>query len=164
MASYSHRNAFLYFGTLEKGMVLPLKKSGQPVELGVPILSVGRIRNSIKLLQDPSEIFLAYSPEFSAFIRSLLNKEGLADMNGKRLRDLGAHYQARGEFRQAAFCFEAALQVEVYPDVRLNLLNRLIPCYQKTGQAEAAQKIMAFMEKVDFNERLLYNVFPERGF
>jgi len=164
MACYSQRNAFLYFGTLEKGMVLSLKKSERAVEVGGPILSSARIRNSIRLVQDPSEIFLAYSPEFSAFIRSLLDKEGLANLNGKRLQDLGIHYQARGEYRQAAFCFEAALQVEAYPDVRRNLINFLIPCYRKAGRTEEARKILGFMEKVQFDKRRLYNVFPERGF
>jgi len=164
LACYSHRNAFLYFGTLERGMLLPISNAGQAIELGDPVGSSGRARNAIKLVQTPSDIFFAYLPEFGAFIRSLLDKEGLANLNGKRLQDLGAHYQARGEFRQAAFCFEAALQVETYPDVRLDLLNRLIPCYQKTGQAEAARKIMAFMEKVDFKEARFYDVLPERGF
>jgi hypothetical protein len=74
------------------------------------------------------------------------------------------YHQARDDFRKAAFCFEAALQVETDPEIRRDLLNRILPCYQKTGQAEAAGKILAFMEKVDFNERRLYRVLPERGF
>ena len=77
---------------------------------------------------------------------------------------MGVRSQAQDDWQRAVFCFEAALQVENDPGIRRNLLNRLIPCYQKTGQAEAAGKILAFMEKVDFNERLLYAVFPERGF
>jgi hypothetical protein len=72
--------------------------------------------------------------------------------------------QSRGDLRRAAFCFEAALQVENDPGVRRDLLNRLLPCYQKTGQAEAARKILTFMEKMNFNERRLYDVLPERGF
>jgi hypothetical protein len=164
LACYTSRNAFLYFGTLERGMLLPINKGGEAIELGEPVGSPGRAGNSIDLVRNPADVFFAYAPEFDAFLRSLLDKESLADMNGKRLQDLGAYHQARDDFRKAAFCFEAALQVETDPEIRRDLLNRLIPCYQKTGQAEAAGKIMAFMAKVDFNERLLYAVFPERGF
>jgi Dolichyl-phosphate-mannose-protein mannosyltransferase len=161
---YSQRNVFLYFGTLEKGMVLPLEERTQAIQMGEPLRSSSQFRNSIQLLQDPSDIFFIYSPEFGAFIKSVLDTQGLADLNGKRLQELGVDHQVRGEFPQAAFCFEAALQVEAYPDIRLALLNHLTLCYQKTSQAEAARRGTAFMEKVGFNERKLYDVFPERGF
>jgi hypothetical protein len=164
LACYASRNAFLYFGTLERGMLLPIKKGGQAIGLDEPIGSSGWARNSIHLVRDPTDVFFVYAPEFGAFLRSLLNKESLVDLSGKRLQDLGVLHQAREDFRQAAFCFEAALQVENDPDIRRDLLNCLVPCYQNTGQAEAARKILAFIEKVNFNERRLYNVFPERGF
>jgi hypothetical protein len=77
---------------------------------------------------------------------------------------MGIRYQSQAEFGRAAFCFEAALQIENNPAARRDLLNRLIPCYQRTGQADAAQKITAHIERVDFNERRFYNVIPERGF
>jgi len=77
---------------------------------------------------------------------------------------MGSKSLSQGDFGRAVFCFEAALQVENDPAVRRGLLDRLIPCYQKTGQAEAAQKITRFMENAGFNERRLYGVLPERGF
>ena len=72
--------------------------------------------------------------------------------------------QTRGDLTRAAFCYEAALQVENDPGVRRNLLNKLLPCYQRTGQSAAAQQILAFIEKVNFDERRFYDVLPERGF
>jgi hypothetical protein len=161
---YPDRNIFIYAGALDRGVFIPLKKSGSGVELGEPVQPPGRTRNSIAIVADPAEIFSAYSSEFSDFVHQLFRDKSLLEMDGRRLEEMGIHFQAQDDLRQAAFCFEAALQVENDPEVRRNLLNRLIPCYRKTGQAEAAGKILAFMEKVDFNERRLYAVFPERGF
>jgi tetratricopeptide (TPR) repeat protein len=124
----------------------------------------GRIRNSIEIVSDPAEIFFAYSSEFSNFLEQVFRETSLLEIDGRRLEEMGVGYQSRDDFERAGFCFEAALQIENDPAVRWDLLNRLLPCYQKTGQAEAAGKILAFMAKIDFNERRLYRVLPERGF
>lgn len=161
---YPDRDIFIYAGTLDRGVLFPLTKSGPRIELGETVRPAGRIRNSIEIVSDPAEIFFAYSSEFSDFLHQLFLETSLVEMDASRLEEMGIHCQAQDDWRRAAFCFEAALQVENDPEIRRNLLNRLLPCYQKTGQAEAAGKILAFMEKVDFNERRLYAVFPERGF
>jgi len=161
---YPERNIFIYAGTLDRGVLIPLKKSGTGVELGEPVRPLGRIRNSITIVSDPAGVFLAYSVEFSDFLHQVFRETSLLEMDGRRLEEMGVRYETQDDWRRAAFCFEAALQVENDPESRRNLLNRLLPCYRKTGQAEASGKILAFMEKVDFNERQLYAVFPERGF
>jgi hypothetical protein len=161
---YPERNVYMYAGTLERGMLIPLKKTGLEVEFGEPIRPAGRRGKSVEFVAHPAEIFFLYSVEFSDFLHRLVPDISPADLDGRHLEERGMDYQAQGDCLRAAFCFEAALQVENDPAIRRNLLNRLLPCYQKTGQAEAARKILGFMEKVGFNERLLYDIFPERGF
>jgi len=160
---YPERNIFLYFGTLDRGMLIPLKKREERIELGMPVRPPARIENSFTFVRDPADIFFSYSSEFSRFLQQLFREITPLELNGKRLEELGVWHQDRDDFQRAAFCFEAALQVENEPDIRRNLLNRLVPCYQKTGQREEAEKILAFMERVDFSERRFYGVLPERG-
>jgi len=161
---YPDRHVFLYAGTLDKGVFVPLRKSESGIEMGKPLRPAFQQRASSRIVGDPAAVFSAYSSDFGEFLQRLFQEASLADMDGRFLERMGMDAQARGDPRRAAFCFEAALQVENDPGVRRNLLNRLLPCYQKTGQAEAARKIRAFMEKVNFNERRLYDVLPERGF
>jgi hypothetical protein len=161
---YPDRKIFLYAGTLDKGTILPLKRSGPRVELGAPLLPPEKRKNSVEIVPDPASIFFPYSEEFSGFIRNVLRGASLLEFDGRRLEGMGVSLQSESDFKGAGFCFEAALQVENDPAVRRDLLNRLIPCYLRTGQADAARKITAFMEKAGFNERRLYGVLPERGF
>ncbi len=163
-ACYPRRNMVLYFGTLERGMLIPLIAAEEKVELGTPLRPAARIKGSATIVGNPAEIFFAYSPGFSRFLDDLFRDISPVDLDGKRLEELGISYLKAGDFSRAAFSFEAALQVENEPDVRRNLINSLIPCYQKTGQQEEARKILRFVESVNFDEHRLYNVFPERGF
>ncbi len=105
-----------------------------------------------------------YSKEFEAFLDRLYEQNNFADVDADRLQELGISYKKMDNFKDAAFCFEAALQVENDPETRRTLLQLLIPCYQKSGQMDEAKNILDFMEKVSFDERKLYSVFPERGF
>lgn len=161
---YPDRSIYIYAGTLDRGMLIPLKKSGSEVVAEEPMRLSRRQRTSVEFVSHPAEIFLPYSREFSDFLQRLFQELTPVDMDSRRLEERGVNYQAQGDCLRAAFCFEAALQVENDPGTRRSLLNRLIPCYRKTGQAEAAQRITAFLEKVGFNERRLYDIFPERGF
>ena len=161
---YPDRKIFLYSGTLEKGVLIPLNKNGSGIEPGQPVKRSGRPGDSFSIVGSPVEVFSAYSTEFGDFLRQLFQETSPIEMDGKSLEKMGADFLNRGDARRAAFCYEAALQVENDPGVRRNLLNKLLPCYQKTGQSATARKILAFIEKVSFNERRLYDVLPERGF
>ncbi len=161
---YPDRKVFVYAGTLDKGVLIPIKKNGFGIEPGRPVLPSGGEEDSFRIVDNPVEVFSAYSTEFGDFLQHLFQETSPTEMDGRRLEEMGADYQLRGDLQRAAFCYEAALQVENDPTVRRNLLNQLLPCYPKTGQAEAARKILAFLEKVNFNERRLYDVLPEKGF
>jgi Dolichyl-phosphate-mannose-protein mannosyltransferase len=161
---YPDRKIFVYAGTLDRGMLIPLKKAGSEVIPEEPMPAPRRQRALIEFVSRAAQVFLPYSREFSEFLDALFRDLTPLEVDSRRLEDRGIGYQAQDDFRRAAFCFEAALQVENDPRTRRSLLDRLIVCYRKTGQAEAAQRITAFLEKVGFNERRLYDVFPERGF
>jgi hypothetical protein len=161
---YPGRSVFVYSGTLDRGMLIPLRQVGSGTERGKPVAPAGRTKNSVQLVSSPAAVFFPYSPEFSAFLESAFRGTSPAEIDGRRLEVMGIHCQANEDWQRAAFFFEAALQVENDPESRRNLLNRLLPCYRKTGQSEAADKIVTFVEKVGFNERRLYDVLPERGF
>jgi hypothetical protein len=161
---YPDRKILVYAGTLDRGLLIPLTRSGSAVEPGEPMAPPERTGNSVEIVTDPARIFSAYSPEFGDFLERTFKETSLLEIDGRRLEEMGVESRSAGDFVRAGFCFEAALQVENDPAVRRDLLDRLIPCYRKAGQAEAAQKILAFMEKVDFDERRFYGVLPERGF
>jgi hypothetical protein len=164
MSCFPGREFYLYVGTLEKGMLLPLEKEGGHILHGQALPPAEKSRGAIALVQNPKSFFRVYSPEFADFLDRVYREQDVAQMDASRLAELGRLNQTQGHFRQATFCFEAALQVENEPETRRVLLGLLLPCYLKTGQAREAKTITRYMEKVHYNERKLYDVLPERGF
>jgi hypothetical protein len=158
------RDFYLYVGTLDKGILRPLTYDGQRATLGAPLQPTRKSGRTVELVKNPKDIFRVYSPGFGHFLEQLFQKEDPANADAARLAELGRLYQARGDFLRAAFCFEAALQVEIEPEMRRVLLNLLVLCYFRTGQSQEAAKIRGYMEKINYNERKLYAVLPERGF
>ena len=163
-ACYPTRKIYIYAGTLDKGILIPVRFRDGRVEEGAPVRPAARGKDAVVLVKDPTNVFFWYSPRFSRFISNLFQDISPIDLDGRKLEERGVFYQEADDFSRAAFCFEAALQVENDPATRRNLLNRLVPCYQKSGQREEALRILQFMESVKFDERRLYGVLPERGF
>lgn len=161
---FPQRNFYLYLGTIDKGMLLPMAEQEGKIIYGKPLETDMQTRNGVELVGKPQLLFKLYSKEFEAFLDRLYEQNNFADVDADRLRELGISYKKMDNFKDAAFCFEAALQVENDPETRRTLLQLLIPCYQKSGQMDEAKNILDFMEKVSFDERKLYSVFPERGF
>jgi hypothetical protein len=164
MSCFPDRQFYIYIGTLEKGMLLPLKKEGIQVQRGPPLSPAGRNRGAVEIVQDPRSFFSIYSPEFGSFLDRLYLENDVVETDAARLAGLGRVNQAQGHFREAAFCLEAALQIENDPERRRALLDILIPCYLKSDQAVEAKTVRQYMEKVHYNERKLYGVLPGRGF
>ncbi|MGB7294725.1 MAG: glycosyltransferase family 39 protein [Candidatus Aminicenantales bacterium] len=161
---YPDRNVYVYTGTLDMGILIPVRSSQGAIKAEEPVRPSSRMSKAVEIVQDPVDIFHGYSPGFSRFLEELFQEIPLLEMDGKRLENLGVLYQSQADYKRASFSFEAALQIENDPATRRNLFNRLVPCYQKAGQTDEARRILDFMESVDFDERRLYNVFPERGF
>lgn len=161
---FPQRNFYLYLGTLEKGMLVPMAESDGRIIYGKPLQAGKTVKKGVSLVDKPKLLFTLYSKDFEEFIGRLYEENNFADVDADRLRELGISYKKMDNFKDATFCFEAALQVENDPETRRTLLQLLIPCYQKSGQINEAKNILYFMEKVSFDERKLYSVFPERGF
>jgi pentatricopeptide repeat protein len=161
---FPQRNFYLYLGTLEKGMLVPLVENEGKVIYGKPMKMNGGIRKGVELVDQPRHLFKLYSKEFEEFVDRLFEENNFTDVDADRLRQLGIFYQKINKFKEAAFCFEAALQVENNPEIRLTLFNLLTSSYFKAGKTEEAKQIIDFMKKVNFNKEKFYSVFPERGF
>ncbi|MDP2914662.1 MAG: glycosyltransferase family 39 protein [Candidatus Aminicenantes bacterium] len=158
------RKIYLYAGTLEKGLLVSLKNDGGRVVAGEPLRLEKRLKKSAELVVDPIRLYKPYSTEFLDFLEGVYREPDSLTMDVEQIKELGTRYARARDFRRAAFCFEAALQLENSPKPRLALLNMLVPCYLKTGQVREAKVIMDKMEKADWMEFKLFSILPERGF
>jgi hypothetical protein len=164
---YPGRALYLYWGTLERGVLAPLRAGGgADVPLPGPPVTLPPGGKKVDLLASPREMFKVYSEGFGAFLEETLRDEpgGWPALDSPRLTRIGLDYAAREDYRRAAFAFEAALQVEMYPNQRHELLGQLARCYAKIGQRAESKRLMLKMAEVDFSWDKLYRVFPERGF
>ena len=159
---FPERKFYLFLGTLEKGMLLPVDKKGEQLTYGDPIGSVKKGRKYIELIDRPQKFFNLYSVEYSKFIDHIFGQNDLLSIDVSSLFETGKNHKAQKDYETAAFYFEASLQIEKHPEVRNQILNHLVACYLKSGRIEEARVITQRLEKQI--HRKLYNVFPEKGF
>ena len=165
--SYPDRDLYIYWGTLEKGVLAPLRLQGATGSLAPgPPVTVAPGGKKVDLLPAPRALFKVYSDEFGAFLDETLRNEpgGWTSLDSPRLTRIGLDLAARGDHRRASFAFEAALQVEMYPNQRSELLGQLVQAYAKSGQRAESRRLMLEMAEADFAADKLYGIFPERGF
>lgn len=156
------RTFYLYLGTLEKGMLLPMKKDEGKLIYGEPLSTAKKGRKYVELIDSTQEFYRLYSSDFSRFIRQIYEQNDLLDVDVSFLFETGKNHKNRRDYETAAFYFEAALQIEKQPEVRNQILNHLVTCYLKSGRIEEAQAITARLETRI--QRKLYSIFPEKGF
>lgn len=161
---FPERKLYLYLGTLDKGMLIPMTRRGEEIIYGKPLPAVRKGKKMVELIGHAKFFFNLYSKEFERFLEKLYQENDYIDVDVRRLTELGESYRKRDSFQEAAFCFEAALQVEKDPASRFFLLNCLLPCYFKTGKIEEAKKIEGILKKDFFEAKNLYFVSPEKGF
>jgi hypothetical protein len=159
---FPERKFHLYFGTLEKGMLIPLKKEGKKISYGNPICFTKKGKKFIELVDDPKKFFKVYSTDYANFIEKIYNKNNFFDIDVAYLIDSGNLYKNERNYKKAALCFEAALQIEKQPEIRFQILNQLFACYLKTGKKYEAKIIAERMK--DFTKQKFYNIIPEKGF
>lgn len=162
--AFPGRAFYSYTGTLEKGVLAPLREEKGELLMGPPIVPSTRPRRSVELLSVPERMFTLYSPAFRMFIEAALRAEGPAALDVGRLTRLGIGYKAVRDYTRAAFALEAALQLEKNPKVRWPLLIDLGQCYMKLGQTAEAKRIIVKFEESDYKGRKLFFIIPERGF
>jgi hypothetical protein len=161
---FPERNSYLYLGTLEKGMLIPLQADGKKIIYGEPIVSSLQGKKFVELNQKPQKFYQGYSKEFEKFLENIYKEKNFAEVNVDSLVEWGTLAKKSGNYQKATFCFEAALQIENDPYVRSKLLNLLVPCYFKIGKIEDSRRIEGLLKREDFEERKLYHIFPEKGF
>jgi len=159
---FPERKIFLYFGTLEKGMLVPLRVENGKIAYGEPLSLEKSGKKNIDLVNDPKRFFKIYSPEFGNFLNNVYKQNHFSEIDVARLEELGSLSLNKRDYDQASFCFEAALQIEKQPDIRYRTLNLLSACYLKEGKNEDAKKIMGRI--VNLENMKLFHIFPERGF
>jgi hypothetical protein len=164
LRGYPDRSVYLYTGTLEGGVLAPLREEGGAVRTGDPIVPAQTPRRAVALLSGLEELFTMYAPEFRTFIEGAVRSEGLFGLTVDRLTEIGLAAVKAGRYAEAAFAFEAALQIEKNPRIRWPLLMDLAPCYIKTGRVALARRILDKFGDSDFLGMGLFNVLPERGF
>ena len=166
LTCFPGRQAYLYLGTLEKGMLIPLRGKESELTAGPPITPQTPCPKGTKIIASPREFFNLYSAEFARFIDELFRERDFLSLDVPLLLELGRNFMKDGDYEKAAFCLEAGLQVENDPESRFILLNNLSTCYLKTGQNAEAGKIQRVLRKASFNysEKEMYSVFPEKGF
>lgn len=159
---FPERKIYLYLGTIEKGMLVPLIKRGDKVIYGEPVYSVKHDKKSIELIKNPLELYTVYSPVFRDFLNSLYGQIDFAEIDVARLVKMGVLCKKEKDFKEAAFHFESALQIEKNPFVLTRILNQLLPCYLKSREYTEAKRITAII----YNKKKsrIYNLLPERGF
>ncbi len=156
------RRLFVYYGTLEKGMLVPLLRKGEEVVWGEPIAQRGSANRTVDLVVTPQEMFVNYSSEFSDFLERLFESEPYRLIDVSSLLDKGSQLISTGAFGEASHCFEAILQIEKQESPRVLALNQLALCYNKLGKTREARHII---ERIaDPEHPLLYQVFPDKGF
>jgi len=159
---YPERDIYFYLGTLEKGMLVPLKREGNNVLYGEPISLDKNREKNIELIKRPQEFYKIYSSDFGNFLDDVYEKNNFLDIDVFKLIKLGSLSIKNRNYREAAFYFEAALQLEKHPEIRYRVLSQLSACYVKAGKAVEARMIQ---EKIhDYDKGKFFNIIPEKGF
>ena len=159
---FPERDFYLYLGTLDKGMLIPLKKEGNKIAYGEPISSDKHGKKYIELINEPQRFYKAYSSGFKNFLDDLYKKNHYFEIDVAYLIEMGNLSFRKQKYYEASFYFEAALQLEKRPYIRITILNRLSTCYLKTKRNAEAKKIMKIVQ--DLDEQKVYRIFPEKGF
>jgi len=159
---YPERNVFIFYGTLEKGMIVPVYQEDNIIKLKSPIKPENINDNKFEIINSPVEFFTLYSENFKKFINELFSKENYINIDVPYLSEKGEQNITQENYKKASYFFEAALQIEKNPNIRFMLLNKLSQCYLKTGDINSVKIISKFLKK--YEETKLYNIIPERGF
>ena len=159
---FPERNFYLYVGTIEKGMLVPLKKEGNEIIYGKSINSDEYDQNSIELIHDPFEFYNVYSSEFRDFLSSLYKNKNISEIDVAYLVEKGTLCEAQKRYKEASLYFEAALQIEKNPEVVSPILNHLVSCYLKAKEYVFAKMINEGIS--NFKKPRIYGLIPEKGF
>jgi hypothetical protein len=158
---YPDRQAYLFVGTLDKGMLWPLRSEQGGVRYGEPVLWDSSGSRTIDLVARPQDLFFGYSASFRARLDDFFADHSLPETDVPQLSRLAQEAKGAGDFAQAAFLLESALQLENDASVRGRLLGQLAFCYLRTGNRVEALQII---DRLNATVPRVYDVFPQKGF
>lgn len=159
---YPKREIYLYTGTLEKGMLLPIKIDNDSIVYGEPILKNVPTKTPFKLIGNPLEFHTLYSPEFGEFITQIYHEHDLLEINVEYFFEKGKETLESEQYKLSSMFLEAALQIEKSPGKREECLNFLVRAYAKAGQGKDSIKILNKLQHPDGPK--LFDLFPKKGF
>jgi hypothetical protein len=158
---YPGRKAYLFVGTLDHGLLLPVRLQQDGLQYGEPITYDPVDSHSVRLVAKPQDMFYAYNPSFRNRLDALFAELTAPEADGPNLARRANEAKGRGDFDSAAFYLEAALQIENEQSVRERLLNELAFDYLRTGLRTEA---LAIIKKLHEDPPRVYDILPERGF
>ncbi len=159
---FPERDIYIYSGTLERGMLVPLRRDGTNVLYDEPISLDKNREKNMELIKRPQEFYKIYSSDFGNFLDKVYEKNNFSDIDVSRLIELGLFSKKKRNYKEAAFYFEAALQIEKQPEIRYRVLSQLSACYIKTGRAVEARIVQ---EKIhNYDKGKFFRVLPDKGF
>jgi hypothetical protein len=159
---FPERKAYLYVGTLDKGMLTPMRLDSGLLRYGEPISFRPAGGRFVELVGTPEEMFFAYSDPFRKYLESVFAEYAPRDIDVVRLTRSAARAKSEGRSQDAVFALEAALQIEPGTSARSRLLGQLAPLYARTGDLRGAKRI--FDSLSDLHDPRVFDVLPERGF
>jgi hypothetical protein len=162
LRSFPDRKVYLYVGTLNKGMLMPIENGPEGVHYGRPHSISGTSDGCAELVESPLEMFRPYSDAFRAHLEDIFRVRPPDEIDVVRLAELSETDEAAGNTQAAIFDLEAALQIENDAAERRLLLDRLARLSLKAGDAPFARLIQARL--ADPAAPRVYNVSPERGY
>jgi len=164
LSCFPDRVFYKYLGTLEKGMLIPMRTEGGKLVSGQPVSLEARCKKCLEIIDSPVRFFRLYSAEFKDFIEEFFREHSYLNLDVPYLLDLGRRLIQEGDCQKAAFCLEAGLQIENNPRPRYQLLSSLLKCYLRLGRAEEAGRVEEVLRLASFDEKRMYFVFPDKGF
>lgn len=162
LSCFPKRSYYLYSGTIEKGMLQRLYFEQGKITVGSPLYIPKDKDHPLAFAEKPIDFFTIYSSKYKEFMEGFISTQSSFIPGVPELISKGRAFLQSQEYQKAAFCFEAALQIEKNPRIRFRILGDLALCYSRTGHPQAAKKI--FNRLQTFTPSDLYNIFPERGF
>ena len=158
---HPERRVYLFTGTLDKGMLLPLELGEDGVRYGEPVLYSSGGPRFVDLVAKPQDMFFGYSPAFRAYLNALFASHRLFDFDVPQLTRLSQEARDAGDFGKAANFLESALQIENDVSVRGRLLEQLAFDYLRTGQRAEALQII---DRLNAPVPRVYDVLLHKGF
>ncbi len=160
---YPGRKIYLYWGTLERGYLVPMEMNNGRIVLGRPVLDLNNDgKRDTWLAAAPEEVFCLYSRPFRDFLNRFFLENDFSTLDAARLENRAVGAIETNDLQAGAYLLEAALQAETETNARYRMLGRLAGVYRRLGNTAESDIIMKRLNrKKDF---YVFDVIPKKGF